>query len=114
MTDSDAVEVYSAANLLEAHQVKNVLQDEGIAAKVVGEALQTAAGELPIGWTTAPRLWVAQADYETARQIIDNWERERQTAKPIQSPPPWVCSHCGEEVPGEFDICWNCQSAKPG
>ena len=112
MTDSDVVEVYSAANLPEAHQVKNLLQDEGIQARVVGEALQTGAGELPIGWTTAPRLWVAQADCERARQIIDEWEQERQAGKPIPSSPPWVCPHCDEEVPGEFDICWNCQSTK--
>jgi len=27
----------------------------------------------------------------------------------------WICRGCGEENPGHFDICWNCQGARrPG
>ena len=25
---------------------------------------------------------------------------------------PWICPHCREEVPGNFDICWKCQHPK--
>lgn len=28
-------------------------------------------------------------------------------------PADWVCEACGERVPGHFDLCWNCQQARP-
>jgi ssDNA-binding Zn-finger/Zn-ribbon topoisomerase 1 len=24
----------------------------------------------------------------------------------------WLCADCGEQVPGHFDLCWNCQQAR--
>ena len=24
----------------------------------------------------------------------------------------WPCPECGEEVPGNFDVCWNCGAAR--
>ena len=38
------VEVYSAANGLEAHGLRAILEERGIRAKVVGESLGSAAG----------------------------------------------------------------------
>ena len=34
------------------------------------------------------------------------------------TPPPlpgtdWPCPKCGEIVPGNFDVCWNCSAARP-
>jgi hypothetical protein len=26
---------------------------------------------------------------------------------------PWHCGACGEENPGNFDVCWQCQSPRP-
>jgi len=26
--------------------------------------------------------------------------------------PQWVCVHCGEQVEGQFDVCWNCGAAR--
>jgi hypothetical protein len=26
----------------------------------------------------------------------------------------WACSRCGEEVPGSFDVCWNCGTDQRG
>jgi DNA-directed RNA polymerase subunit RPC12/RpoP len=28
--------------------------------------------------------------------------------------PVWVCPKCGEENPGNFDVCWKCQGARTG
>jgi predicted RNA-binding Zn-ribbon protein involved in translation (DUF1610 family) len=28
--------------------------------------------------------------------------------------PVWVCPKCGEENPGNFDMCWKCQGARAG
>jgi hypothetical protein len=27
--------------------------------------------------------------------------------------PPWRCGSCGEENPPNFDVCWNCEKARP-
>ena len=27
--------------------------------------------------------------------------------------PDWTCPQCREEVPGHFDLCWNCESPRP-
>ena len=24
----------------------------------------------------------------------------------------WTCPHCGEVVPGHFDVCWNCETSR--
>jgi|GEM_PF-497724 len=26
----------------------------------------------------------------------------------------WTCSNCNEVVPGDFDVCWNCNASHPG
>ena len=25
----------------------------------------------------------------------------------------WTCPQCNESVPGHFDLCWNCEAARP-
>ncbi|HVY22415.1 MAG TPA: hypothetical protein VG962_03600 [Steroidobacteraceae bacterium] len=30
--------------------------------------------------------------------------------KPVIS--SWICKHCGEDNPGEFEVCWKCQFSK--
>ncbi len=113
MADVEIVEVYSAANGSDAHAIANLLQSEGIKASVVGEPLQAVLGELPLGWSTSPRVWVVRTDYERAREIIKKWELERRTSKPSGSSRPWVCPRCGKKVPGEFEVCWNCEDSRP-
>ncbi len=29
-------------------------------------------------------------------------------------PTTWVCSQCGESVPGKFEVCWNCGANEDG
>ncbi len=111
MADADIVEVYAAANAPDAHLLKGRLEDEGIQVTVVGEPLQSAAGDLPFFWSTSPRLWVARADYERAQQIIQQWERENRPGG-AGSSGPWTCPRCHEEVPGDFDVCWNCEYSR--
>jgi hypothetical protein len=70
-------EVYVAENSLEAHFLKNLLEDEGIDVEVVGEGLAFAMGDLPLGWPTMPRLWVRQEDAANAKALIGDWEKQR-------------------------------------
>jgi hypothetical protein len=108
MADSDIIEVFSTINATEAHLVKNLLESVGIEATIVDEHMAVAIG----GWNSVPRVWVAQADCERARKVIEDWEAERRTGEPKPSSPPWTCPRCGEETPGSFDVCWNCNYSR--
>ncbi len=46
-------------------------------------------------------LWLiqrARGEFEAARAQVGRF---------------WVCGGCGEENPGNFELCWNCQRARP-
>lgn len=64
------VEIYRAANVSEAHAARLALESAGIRARVEGEVLQGAMGELPLGWSTSPRIIVAIEDADNAREIL--------------------------------------------
>jgi hypothetical protein len=77
MNDSRLVEVYAARNGIEAHFLRGLLEEEGIAVRVVGEGLTFAMGDLPLGLPTAPRLWVLEDNSARARELILEWEQSR-------------------------------------
>lgn len=74
MHDSELVEIYAAADAAEAHLVRMRLEDEGIAARVVGDALEV--GSFPVGNAT-PRVWVHSADEARARLLMVDLEAHR-------------------------------------
>lgn len=69
--------LYEAANAIEAHLIKNILEQEQITAFIQGEALQGGIGDLQAFGLV--RLMVIEEDYLKARSIVDDWE----TAEPV-------------------------------
>ncbi len=67
------VDVYSAANSMEANSLCEKLDEKGISSQIVGEDLGGAAGGLPLGTVIAPRIWVREGDAGRAREIIEEW-----------------------------------------
>ena len=56
-----------------------------------------------------PTLWlIDDQDLGRAREVL-----ERFLAPPRSSldAVPWDCAACGEQVEGDFDLCWNCGRA---
>jgi hypothetical protein len=74
--DDRIVDIFSAADSVEAHGLCERLQDEGIFAQVVGDTLSNAAGCLPLGERTTPRIWVRESQANRAREIISEWRLE--------------------------------------
>jgi len=70
-TDPKFVEVYRARNLPEAHSIRIALEESGIRVQIEGELLQGGIGDLPPGWTTAPRILVEESQIVAAREIIE-------------------------------------------
>lgn len=105
MNESEITEVYSAADESEAYFVKNLLEDAGIASQVVNDLLV-----LPPGETMAPRVWVRHADAPRAGKIIHHWqnEHEKRRDEARVKAARWKCPKCAEEIPADFEICWNC------
>ncbi len=109
MADSDLREAYSAANAQEAHFIKNMLSEAGIDARVVGDHLQNAVGDLP-AMAISPRVWVRSNDFDRARQLIS--DQHSRKLSPNTTITAWACGECGEPNEPTFEICWNCQAAR--
>lgn len=82
---SHPTEIYRAANPLQAQMLKGFLEDRGIDARVENDLLQAAGGDLPLGWTAAPRVMVAAEDESQAREAaleFDATLREHRETSP--------------------------------
>jgi hypothetical protein len=107
--------VYSAANTQQAYLLKGLLEERGIAAWVINDAIQFAGGDLPLGWSAAARVAVGQQDAPKARQLAE--EFDQQTAhEPTDDDsaeygapgewPDWpVCPLCGERRSARCPVC---------
>ena len=67
--------VYSAANNLEAHMIKGVLEQQDIPAYIQGEHLQSGIGELP-AISGFVKVSVDNVNVLAARKIIKEWETQ--------------------------------------
>ncbi|RZV34919.1 MAG: DUF4440 domain-containing protein [Chromatiales bacterium] len=77
------VPVFDAENNIEAHMIVHLLKRSGIDARIMGEHLQGAVGELPAHGNV--RVVVDEGDVEEARRIISAWESDQ--APPVDAPP---------------------------
>ncbi len=94
--------VFFTENVGEAYRVREALIEAGIGADVANELLSAARGELPLGLTTMPTVWIADEARAGEAQEIIRKLHEPSTAS------AWNCSKCGEALDGAFTACWNC------
>lgn len=113
MHDSAIVELFSAADAADAYAIKNLLEDDQITARVVGDWIQTGVGEIPVGIVTAPRIWVLREDAVRAKQLLTDFlaMRRHDTDEDVKllRAATWTCPVCGEQSPSNFGVCWNCE-----
>ena len=96
--------IYSAANLMEAHIMLDLLGHAGIQARLRNENAQGGLGEIP--FTHAyPEVWVINdSDFERGKAVASNYD-----SSPIETGIV-ICPSCGEENPRNFQLCWHCGS----
>lgn len=96
--------LHTARHAAEAHLIRGFLESQGINAIVRGEYLSGAIGELPADvckvWVTDDREFAAAQ--ELLRQFVQG------DAAHTHAHENWHCSHCGEDIEGQFTDCWNC------
>ena len=95
--------VYAEPAPIFIHQLKDLLEEKGIVAIIKNEFLSGGVGELP-PTEVWPELWVmSKDDEEPAKRIVDQFIQCSQ-----EKPQNWVCGKCGQNIEGQFNICWNC------
>lgn len=67
--DDRIVEIYAAANEIDAGAMRAALEAEGIDSRLVGDLVGNAF-DVPLGFS-GPRIWVREADAPAARRIIE-------------------------------------------
>ena len=93
---------HRASSRVDAWLVLHYLQAAGIRAHVFNTHVSSIVGEVPPD-IAMPEVWIEDpADEARARAIVASM-REGSTDRAPRS-----CSECGEENPGNFDLCWNC------
>jgi predicted amidophosphoribosyltransferase len=80
------------------------IRNDGIPCIRYNESLRALIGLQPLGAGTDLR--VPREYYFDALDVIDN------AAQSTDETAEWTCAACGEQVPDNFDVCWNCGGAR--
>ncbi len=100
------LKLYEAADRIEAQLLMDFLAGYHIETVLLGDYLTGAAGELPAN--SFPVIWVVEdEDLPRARELLAHFHSTREA-----DPASWECGSCGEQIEGEFDLCWNCGKAR--
>jgi len=109
MQSIDPVTAYKAGNSREAQLVLQLLEEEGIEARVASNGVEFIAGELPYQVASCPVL-VHRADLERASEVIARYEETLcGDRKPWVSEDEKYCYHCGESVEPGAASCPACR-----
>ena len=108
---SSLMKLYVAANAVNAHMLKQLLEQEGIGAVVRGDDFVPLQGGNLFRMETRPSVWVFD-DERLARAKELAQEFGRRPSSTGQATSVWACS-CGETVEAQFTECWNCGCSKP-
>jgi len=75
--------VFEAGSGIDAHMISNLLEQQGIVARVDGEYLQGGVGDLQAH--SFIKVRVNESDYKQAKSIISDWESEQELTE-IETP----------------------------
>jgi hypothetical protein len=94
--------IYSAANLMEAQLMLDLLGHAGIGARLFNENAQGGLGEIPFSHAY-PEVWIINDhELEQGKRVVSDYENS-----PVETGVV-ICSACAEENPRNFDLCWHC------
>jgi len=86
---------------------QSLLEAEGIQTFVRNESLSSTEVSIP---TFCPALCIMNdEDHARALDILREHTLPERTAV---SPADWTCPACQESNPGNFDLCWSCETPR--
>ena len=99
--------VYSNDNITIVGSIQNYLLQHGIHADIRNEYTSGVMGEAAF-FDAWPELWVIDTDVAEAKKLLE------QVISPSQevTGPEWLCKHCNEANPTNFELCWQCSQPK--
>lgn len=97
--------IYTHPMLYQVTNVQNLLKLKGIPTEIRNEFAGGGTGELAANETWVELWLVDDRDQIIAEQLILEMNASVEQE--------WFCGQCGEQNPGSFESCWQCQSAKP-
>lgn len=65
------VRLYSADDSIEAHLLRHMLEQQGIAVFITGEHLESGAGELPLSGVVD--VWVLEEHLDDAQDVLEDF-----------------------------------------
>jgi hypothetical protein len=102
------IRIYVARHRFDAFLVADRLKQAGIKAHVFNQHAASIVGDIPPD-SAQPQVWIERAqDRERAMLLLRRIEEEARESGAI------ACAACGEESPGNFDLCWNCGHSLAG
>ncbi|MCF2948368.1 DUF2007 domain-containing protein [Paraglaciecola aquimarina] len=88
-------------------QVKQLLEEKGIACFIKNEFAIGAMGELS-PMDVLPEVWIYDPQWlPKAKVFIEEF-----LAQPIDLT-PWYCTKCQEQNEPSFEVCWKCTTNRP-
>jgi len=99
--------VFVTYHLPEAHRIRDLLREHGIAAEVSNETLIGAWGEVPMDITTLPTVWIPDESRAAEADAL-----VKELLKPATGD-PWTCPRCGETNGAAFTACPTCGGERP-
>ena len=112
----EGVPIYSNPDFSHVEHLQAELKSHGIACEI----RTSRSSPLMNRPLSVSRLWILDASRTgQARQIVqavldETDDDEFGDAQALESEPPegspWTCPQCGEDVDGQFSVCWNCGS----
>ncbi len=108
MAAESLTQIHSCWSVAEAEIVRARLASEGIPAYFENATLVLWYWQYA-NLTGGVKLFVRESEAEEACRILSN------AAQPSgDDVPPWMCSCCGQDVEGTWEICWSCGASVDG
>lgn len=99
------IRIYVARQRYDAYLIADRLNQAGIRAHVFNEHASSIVGDVPPD-VAQPQVWLADDNDESrARALLREMEID------AKRDTPRYCRSCGEQSPGNFDLCWKCGTA---
>jgi hypothetical protein len=106
MSESSIIAVAMFQSYQEASIAQAALAAEGIDSEIAGGVIADTLAYFGSA-TGGVRLLVSEQDAARASEVLDSRTQGR-----LSPAPAWQCPDCGEEVEGDFDLCWSCGRAR--
>ena len=87
---------------------QSILETAGIPNFIRNQYTNNTMTEIPSGLFFPTLCVLHDSDYDRAMQVLR--ELYHTPAVPAAD---WLCPKCGEEVPGNFELCWQCGMSRP-